>query len=76
MHMASYLDVPVVALFGPTNPVQYGPWGTQGRVVERKAGCPVCRSPHRGGIHSCMEKISVEDVMDAFEINAGRLVLK
>lgn len=27
MHIASYLDVPVLALFGPTDPFYYGPWG-------------------------------------------------
>jgi ADP-heptose:LPS heptosyltransferase len=27
MHMASYLDVPVLVLFGPTDPFFYGPWG-------------------------------------------------
>jgi len=27
MHMASYLDVPIVALFGRSDPALYGPWG-------------------------------------------------
>ncbi len=40
MHLASYLDRPVLALFGPTDPFLYGPWGScrgvlrQGTVME------------------------------------------
>ncbi|MBF0619798.1 MAG: glycosyltransferase family 9 protein [Candidatus Omnitrophica bacterium] len=34
MHMASYLDRPIVALFGPTDPELYGPWSTTSRVVQ------------------------------------------
>ena len=37
MHLASYLNVPVVALFGPTNPRRYGPW-SEGSVVVKKEG--------------------------------------
>ncbi|MFA6379178.1 MAG: glycosyltransferase family 9 protein, partial [Candidatus Omnitrophota bacterium] len=33
MHLASYFDVPVVGLFGPTDPGQYGPWGEKGCFV-------------------------------------------
>ncbi|MDP2654863.1 MAG: glycosyltransferase family 9 protein [Candidatus Omnitrophota bacterium] len=33
LHMASYLGVPVVALFGPTDPARYGPWGRVHEVV-------------------------------------------
>lgn len=33
MHIASYLDVPVLALFGPTDPFFYGPWGQQGMFL-------------------------------------------
>ncbi len=29
MHVASYLDKPVVALFGPTDPSVYGPWSSR-----------------------------------------------
>jgi len=29
MHLASYLNIPVMALFGPTNPSHYGPWSLQ-----------------------------------------------
>jgi ADP-heptose:LPS heptosyltransferase len=34
LHLASYFDVPVVGLFGPTNPQQYGPWGEKGCFIQ------------------------------------------
>jgi len=33
MHLASYFDVPVVGLFGPTDPGKYGPWGEKSAFV-------------------------------------------
>lgn len=36
MHLASYFDVPVVALFGPTDPRKYGPWGDRSCFVRAK----------------------------------------
>jgi len=36
MHLASYFDVPTVALFGPTDPRKYGPWGERSCFVRAK----------------------------------------
>jgi heptosyltransferase-1 len=33
MHLAAALDVPVVALFGPTNPARNGPFATRSVVL-------------------------------------------
>jgi heptosyltransferase-1 len=33
MHLAAALGVPVVALFGPTNPARNGPFGTRSMVL-------------------------------------------
>jgi len=38
MHLASYFDVPTVALFGPTDPGRYGPWGKNARIVRSFSG--------------------------------------
>jgi ADP-heptose:LPS heptosyltransferase len=35
MHLASYLDRPVVAIFGPSNPRLYGPWSRKSCFVQR-----------------------------------------
>ena len=33
MHLAAALKIPVVAVFGPTNPARNGPFGTQSIVL-------------------------------------------
>ena len=38
MHLASYIDTPVIALFGPTDPRCYGPWGKNGVLVRSSSG--------------------------------------
>ncbi len=50
MHLANYLGVPQVILWGPTDKAKYGPWGAANIVV------------HKG---RDMTQISVEDVLDA-----------
>lgn len=40
MHLANALGVPIVALFGPTNPVRTGPVFDSGVVILQPPGCP------------------------------------
>jgi heptosyltransferase III len=50
MHLASYMNIPIVALFGPTDPRHYGPWSGRSITI------------HRG---MKMDMIPVEDVTSA-----------
>ncbi|HEX3235358.1 MAG TPA: lipopolysaccharide heptosyltransferase II [Gemmatimonadales bacterium] len=70
MHMATGLDTPVVALFGPTVR-QFGffPYKARATVVERDLGCRPCSS-HGGPAcplehHRCMREIQPEMVFTA-----------
>jgi len=60
MHIAAALSVPVVALFGPTDPLKTGPYRAKGRVVYQEYGqCDRCingRSYREEG-HDCMKSI-------------------
>lgn len=38
MHLASYLDIPTIALFGPTDPQLYGPWGRKSTWLRAASG--------------------------------------
>lgn len=34
LHLGSYLDIPIVALFGPTDAVKYGPWSQRNIILQ------------------------------------------
>jgi len=61
-HMAAALAVPVVALFGPTDPARNGPWGPGAKAVLREAGAV---TSYKRTAVSAMVKISVEQVVEA-----------
>jgi len=65
MHMASCLDIPVVGLFGPTDPFYVGPQNKKSIVVrEESMECVPCYlrdCKHR----DCMKKLSVSKVFEA-----------
>lgn len=66
MHMAAAVGLPVVALFGPTDPKVWGPWGEGHRVFFKDLDCRACFVPGcQLGSQSCMAKISVDEVMEA-----------
>ena len=62
MHMASYLDIPTLAVFGPTDPRLYGPWSTVSAVVQDNKNCPGCRSGSARE-HTCMRDVPAETVL-------------
>jgi len=64
MHLASALGVPVVALFGPKDPVQTGPYCSRSIVVTADVDCRPCtRRRCRNAL--CMQYIAVEHVLEA-----------
>ncbi len=67
MHMASYFNIPVVAIFGPTDPVKYGPWSSRSRAVKSSFVCPACQNPKLNVSHQCMDHIEVDDVKKAVD---------
>lgn len=58
MHMASALAVPLVAVFGPTSHVKFGPFGAHSRIVRGEFPCDRCERP-------CLHRVSVEQVVGA-----------
>jgi ADP-heptose:LPS heptosyltransferase len=67
MHLASSLDIPVVGLFGPTDPFYVGPQNEKSIVVKSETlecvPCYLKDCNHR----NCMRLLSVQSVMDACE---------
>jgi heptosyltransferase-2 len=66
MHLASYLNVPVVAIFGPTSEEKYGPWSSVSLVVKKELFCRPCEKAHCGSDNlDCLELIKPVDVLNA-----------
>ncbi len=42
VHLASAVGAPVVAIYGPTNPITYGPRGTLNRTISAGLPCGPC----------------------------------
>ena len=66
MHIAAAMGLPVVAIFGPTDPKVWGPWGEGHRVIFKNFDCRRCFfSGCSLGEGSCMGAVSVDEVVDA-----------
>lgn len=63
-HMAAALGIPLVALFGPTDPARNGPRGPGASVVLRDPAS-VTSYKHVAGVDPGLARISVEAVMEA-----------
>jgi heptosyltransferase-2 len=78
MHLAGALGVPVVALFGPTDPRRLHPWAAPHTIVRRDLACMPCfyysSRPLRctaGLQYACMGEITVDQVFDAVRSRLG-----
>jgi ADP-heptose:LPS heptosyltransferase len=71
MHLAAALDVPLVAVFGPSDPRRWGPASDRARVVTADLPCRPCnrirRPPERWGGHvpDCLAGVSADAVYEA-----------
>jgi len=62
-HLAAALNVPLVALYGPTDPARNGPWGSGPMRVVRGAGS-VTSHKRVAEIDAGLARITVDEVMD------------
>lgn len=65
MHIAAAVGVPVVALFGPTDPVLTGPVGHGHTVLRQAVPCSPCRFRDCPIDHRCLAWITVEEAYAA-----------
>lgn len=65
LHMASYLERPIAAIFGPADDNKYGPWSASGaRVVKKEVFCRPCEKARcRYQEVKCISLISPDDVL-------------
>lgn len=73
MHLAAAAGTPVVALFGPSNENEWGPWQVPHRVVVSKHPCRPCRQDGCGGgkISECLASLTPAQVLAAIDSPPG-----
>ena len=76
MHVAGALDVPLVALFGPTHPDQgFWPGYRSGRFIHSGVDCSPCSLhgslPCKKQNRMCMDDISWEEVLKTLDVIMG-----
>jgi heptosyltransferase II len=70
MHVAAAVGLPVVAIFGPTDPEGTSPVTTRYSIVQQKPYCSPCFLKRCPTDHRCMKSVSV----DMVQLAAGRMV--
>ena len=73
MHIAAAVGTSVVALFGPSNPREWGPRGGLVEVLYKGLDCRICFHPTcQRGEQNCMRLITIDEVMLAAAGLMGR----
>jgi ADP-heptose:LPS heptosyltransferase len=72
MHLAALVGTPVVAVFGPTAPLHYGPRGDRNLVFYRDLYCSPCLTNYNLKVSRCLEPVCMrgirpDDVVAAIE---------
>ncbi|MBU4344888.1 MAG: lipopolysaccharide heptosyltransferase II [Proteobacteria bacterium] len=66
MHVAAALDIPLIAIFGSTNPVTTRPFSEKSKVVRIPIDCSPCLKPECPKGHlKCMDQIDIDMVFEA-----------
>jgi heptosyltransferase-2 len=65
MHLAAALGIPIVVIFGSTDPRATGPLAERVRIVKRDVICSPCGRRECPIDFRCMGEISVEEVFRA-----------
>lgn len=74
MHLACSVSTPVVAIFGPSDPVKNRPFSVRSRVVASTALCRPCNIVHVKCSRQCLLDISTEKVLNvALEMLPGKM---
>ena len=62
MHIAAFVDVPVIGIYGPTDPVVNEPLGRHVKI-RKEVGCNPCRKRNCKELR-CLKAITVDDVFN------------
>ncbi len=66
LHIASYVNARIVAVFGPTSPELYGPFSRENIVLTNNIACVPCQAGScRLGENKCLTQIPAQEVIKA-----------
>ena len=65
MHLAGAMGIPVIAIFGSTNPEATSPPGHKNMIIHKDVSCSPCLKPVCPTDFRCMDLIRVDDVYEA-----------
>ncbi len=75
LHLAAAMGIPTVSIFGPTDPVRNGPYGSNHQVVWKEQPCSFCwKKTCAIETHDCMEQVEVEDVFQAVKTSVSKFI--
>ncbi|MFL6519055.1 MAG: lipopolysaccharide heptosyltransferase II [Chthoniobacterales bacterium] len=72
MHLATLIGVPVVAIFGSTEPLLTGPLGNAHHIIRHQVECSPCFLRECPIDFRCMKAVSVEEVVAAVSAQLDR----
>ncbi len=69
LHLASAVNVPTVAIFGPSNEVKYGPLADKNKVIKPDVSCRPCEKAlcAIGPAEGCIDRVTAGEVFDAIK---------
>jgi len=67
MHIASTTETPIIALFGPTSPLVFGPWKKEAIIIEGSSDCRPCNQKKCNYNFQCVRDIKPEVVFEKME---------
>lgn len=65
MHIAAAFEIPLVAIFGPTDPQTTSPLGEKSLLLRKQVDCSPCLLRECPIDHRCMTRMTVEEVFEA-----------
>ena len=74
MHVAAAVGLPVVAVFGPTDPLGTAPVTPRASIVQEKPYCSPCFLRRCPTDHRCMRAVTPEMVEQALQIRADEVI--
>jgi len=64
LHMGSYMNLPVLAVFGSTNEKKYGPWSDYSFLAKKEVFCRPCEKAQcRLGTLNCITAVKARDLV-------------